>query len=317
MSGFFGADTEALREHADRIRTGSGRLEDLRDTLSSQVSSVEWVGPDADTFRDDFTGRVSGLFDRAAADLDARRTDLEQHAEEQDQVSEPGGEGGGGGGDGSFGDALSDLLANPLTSVLSTGLTTTLAGLSVWEGIKQGRNLVALRQAMNTAGDAARSAQTFIRSGMVDDAAGMLGKLGTAGRFLGGAGGVFSIASGISDMVNPPHDGWRGVGDRVAGGLSVVSGAGGLAVALGAGAALGPVGLGVVAAAGIGAGLWAAGNAIYDNWDSITSFAGDAAGAVGDFASDAGDAVGEAADAVGDAVGDATDAVGDFVGGIF
>ncbi|ATG50963.1 hypothetical protein CFK38_05015 [Brachybacterium vulturis] len=322
MSDFFGADTAALRDHAERVRAGSGRLADLRSQLAAQVSSVEWAGPDADAFRDDFTGRIAGLFTRATAELEARSGDLVQQAEEQDEASGSGGSVGGsgsagGGGDRSFGDALSDFLANPLTGALGAGGAVVSAGGALWKGFKQWRNLRNLSTAIDTAGDAARSAQAFIRGGMIDDAAGFLGKLGTAGRFLGAAGGVLAIGTGIHDMIDPPHDGWRGVGDRVAGGLSVIGGAGGLAVALGAGAMLGPVGLGVVAAAGIGAGLWAAGNAIYDNWDSITGFFGDVGGAVGDFVGDAGDVVGEAADAVGDAIGDAAGAVGDFVGGIF
>lgn len=308
MSGFFGADTEALRDYAQRVQTGSGRLVELRDGLSSQLASVAWVGPDADAFRDDFAGRVSALFDQVGSDLQRRRTELATHAEEQDEVSSVGGEGGGesSGGDRSFGDLLGDLLSNPLTALGSTLSAVGGAAGAAWKAFKQGRSLLALHTAMNTLGDAAQSAQTFIRSGMIDDAAGFLGKLGGVARFLGGAGGVLGIVGGISDMISPPHDGWRGVGDRIAGGLSVVGGAGGMAVALGAGAMLGPVGLGVVAAAGIGAGLWAAGNAIYDNWDSITAFAGDVGGHVSDFVSDAGDVVGGAADAV-----------GDFVGGLF
>lgn len=307
MSGFFGADTEALRDYAQRVQTGSGRLLELRDGLASQVTSVEWVGPDAEAFRNDFAGRISSLIDQVGNELVRRRTDLDTHAEEQDQTSGvDGAGGGGGGGDRSFGDLLGDLLSNPLTAIGSTLSAVGGAGAAAWKAFKQGRSLLSLRTAMNTLGDAAQSAQTFIRGGMVDDAAGFLGKLGGVGRFLGGAGGVLGIVGGISDMINPPHDGWRGVGDRIAGGLSVVGGAGGLAVALGAGAMLGPVGLGVVAVAGVGAGLWAAGNAIYDNWDSITSFAGDVGGHVSDFVSDAGDVV-----------GGAVDAVGDFVGGLF
>ena len=304
MNGFFGADTGALRDYAQRVQTGSGRLLELRSSLATQVGSVEWIGPDADAFRSDFSSRISALFDQIGGDLDRRRADLETHAEEQDEAS--GVDGGGGGGDRSFGDLLGDLLSNPLTAVGSTIASVAGAGGALWKMFKQSRNLMNLRTAMNTLGDAAQSAQTFLRGGMVDDAAGFLGKLGGVGRFLGGAGGVLGIAGGISDMINPPHDGWRGVGDRIAGGLSVVSGAGGLAVALGAGAALGPVGLGVVAVAGVGAGLWAAGNAIYDNWDSITSFAGDVGGHVSDFVSDAGDVV-----------GGAVDAVGGFLGGLF
>lgn len=313
MNSFFGADTEALRDYAQRVQTGSGRLLELRAGLTSQVASVDWVGPDADAFRNDFSGRISALFDQVGSELERRRTDLDIHAEEQDEASgvDSAGSGSGGGdgagsGDRSFGDTLGDLLSNPLTALGSTVSAVGGAAGAAWKAFKQGRSLLSLHSAMNTLGPAAQSAQTFIRSGMVDDAAGFLGKLGGVGRFLGGAGGVLGIVGGVSDMISPPHDGWRGIGDRIAGGLSVVGGAGGLAVALGAGAALGPVGLGVVALAGVGAGLWAAGNAVYDNWDSITSFAGDVGGHVSDFVSDAGDAV-----------GGAVDAVGGFLGGLF
>ncbi|WP_162801555.1 WXG100 family type VII secretion target [Brachybacterium saurashtrense] len=311
MSGFFGADTAALRDYAQRVQAGSGRLQELRTSLAAQVGSVEWTGPDADAFRHDVSGRLSSLFDQVGGDLARRRAELATHAEEQDEASSvdggaAGGASRGSGGDRSFSDALGDLLSNPLTAVGSTIASSIGAGGALWKMATQSRNLMALRAAMDTPGAAALSAQTFLRGGMVEDAAGFLGKLGGVGRFLGGAGGVLGIAGGISDMIDPPHDGWRGVGDRIAGGLSVVGGAGGLAVALGAGAALGPVGLGVVAVAGVGAGLWAAGNAIYDNWDSITEFAGDVGGHVSDFVSDAGDVV-----------GGAVDAVGDFVGGLF
>lgn len=302
MTGFYGADTDALRDYAQRVQTGSTRLSELRDALQARVTSVEWVGPDAETFRDDFSGRIAALFEQAGTALTTRRGELDSHAEEQDQASGEGGEGG----DRSFGDIISDLLSNPIVGVGSAISAVASAGGAAWKMFKQGRSLANLARAIDTAGDAAQSAQAFIRSGMIDDAAGFLGKLGGVGRFLGGAGGLLGIVGGINDIINPSHDGWRGVGDRIAGGLSVVSGAGGLAIALGAGAALGPVGLGVVAVAGLGAGLWAAGNAIYDNWDSITSFAGDVGGHVSDFVGD-----------VGDAVGGAVDAVGDFLGGLF
>lgn len=306
MSGFFGADTATLRDYAQRVQADTGRLLELRDGLSAQIASVTWTGPDADAFRDDFAGRVSALFDRVGGDLDRRRADLDAHAEAQDAASgvgTGGGSGGGGTGDRPFGDLLGDLLANPLTAVAGTLSAVGGAGGAAWKAFRQGRSLLSLHTAANTVGDAARSAQTFLRSGMLEDAAGFLGRLGGVGRFLGAAGGVLGIAGGLSDMIDPPHDGWRGVGDRIAGGLGVVGGAGGLALALGAGAMLGPVGLGVVAVAGVGAGLWAAGNAVYDNWDSITSFVGDVGGHVSDFVSDAGDVVGGAVDAVGDLVG--------------
>lgn len=313
MNDFFGADTDALRALAGRVRTGTRRLQELQDELHGAVTSVEWTGPDADAFRGDFSGRVTALLARAGDGLAGRHAQLDTHAEEQDAASAASADGGtdaggGTGGDGerSFQASLRDLLTNPVTAVASTLTTLGLTGADLWKGFKQGRNLLNLRTALGTLGPAAESAQTFLRNGMVDDAVGFLGKLGGVGKFLGAAGGVLGIVGGISDMIDPPHDGWRGVGDRIAGGLGVIGGAGGIAVALGAGAMLGPVGLGVVAAAGLGAGLWAAGNAIVDNWDSITSFVGDVGGHVTDFVSDAGDAI-----------GGAVGAVGDFVGGLF
>ncbi|UQN28179.1 hypothetical protein [Brachybacterium kimchii] len=63
MSGFLGADTQSLREYAEKARAASSRLSELRDALSSSVASVEWRGADGDAFRDDFSGRVSGMFD--------------------------------------------------------------------------------------------------------------------------------------------------------------------------------------------------------------------------------------------------------------
>lgn len=298
MAGFYGADTEQLRSFQERVQSGGSRLTDMASQLSSTVLSVEWIGPDADSFRNDFSGRVNSLFDAADGLLNTRRTELGEHADEQDEVSDPA--------DGSFLDSLEDLLANPLTALASTLKDIGSAGAKLWQAFKQGRSLLSLAQAVRAGGPAAQAAQAFIRSGMLDDAAGFFGKLGSVGRFGGGALGLFSIYSGISDMINPPHDGWRGAGDRVAGFLGAVGGAGSLAVMLGAGAALGPVGLGIVAGAGAVAALWTAGNAIYDNWDSITGAVSDFGGAVSDFASDAGDAI-----------SGAVDGVGDFIGGLF
>src|SRR5438874_73521 len=62
-------------------------------------------------------------------------------------------------------------------------------------------------------------------------------------RIAGGIAGPLSIAGGIHDMIAPSHDGWRGTGDRVAGGLSVVGGVGGMMLMTAGGAAmLGPIG---------------------------------------------------------------------------
>lgn len=73
MNSFYGADTEALRDYAGRVLGGSSRLQQLREELAGTVTSVEWVGSDADAFRDDFTGPRSPSC-RAPSCCDAPRT---------------------------------------------------------------------------------------------------------------------------------------------------------------------------------------------------------------------------------------------------
>src|SRR5690606_2477077 len=288
MNGFWGADTEALRAQAAALRNGATRLGELQTTLRSQVAAVEWTGADAEAFRADFSSRVDGLFTTVIDGTGVRAGELEGHAEEQDRASD-GSEGGG------ILDGLKDLLANPAVIATTAGVSTVLAGIKGFKAIQQIRDLRALQQALR---DGRMRAPIRIADRMGSRALGMLGRVG--GRVFGPLG----VVTGIMDIVNPPHDGWRGIGDRVAGGLGVVGGVGLTALALGA--TLNPVGLAGVGVAAAGAALWTAGNAIWDNREAI-----------GDFFSDMGGHVSDAVDTVKDFVGDIGEGIGDFVGGLF
>lgn len=111
-------------------------------------------------------------------------------------------------------------------------------------------------------------------------------------------------------MFDPGHEGWRGVGDRIAGGLGVIGGAGSILIAVGAVA--NPVGVAVLVGAGVIAGGWALGNMIADSeW-------GKAAGKwIGDTTSKAWKgattAVGNVADGAKNAVSGAVDGAKDFL----
>jgi hypothetical protein len=146
--------------------------------------------------------------------------------------------------------------------------------------------------------------------------------LGRAAPVVGGLAGGIGVVTGINDMLNPAHTGTFGAIDRVAGGLTVISGAGSIALALGAGAALGPVGVGVVVGAGLVAGAWHLGVAVWENRENIGKFFGNVADGyvaawnmagdvAGDVASKAVDVVGDVADKVGDVAGDVADKIGD------
>lgn len=94
MSGFYGADTEQLREQAGACLRGSGTLRDLIGTTSAMVGAVEWTGPDADAFRERWQSEVRAQLTARADALRARADELTAQAEEQDGAS---GDGDGGG----------------------------------------------------------------------------------------------------------------------------------------------------------------------------------------------------------------------------
>lgn len=50
MSTFLGMDTAQVRTHADRLRTATGEVEQLRERLTTTVTGTDWLGPDAEEF---------------------------------------------------------------------------------------------------------------------------------------------------------------------------------------------------------------------------------------------------------------------------
>jgi hypothetical protein len=339
-----GADIEALRLLADKFDEGSETLDTVATAVEAATPQEDgWSGPDADGFRQEWTGsHLTKLRDAAAALSDAALT-VRSNADAQETTSNeyngggPGGWPGGGelGNDGGFDWTWG--VAGTLGALGLKGFTTYLAASKAW---KTGSALASFVQATRL-GDAARIADATTdvyrgAGGLVGRTAaglnlaedlGTVGRLSnlaglgsyasTIGRFAGVAGGVFGIYGGYQQITNSQYDGVRGGVDQVMGGLSIIGGAGGMAIALGGAAMLGPVGVGIVVGAGVVAGAWALGNMVYDNWDTISGAVGDAAGWVSDGIGNAAEAAGDVVSDVGDAVGDGLEAAGDFVGGLF
>lgn len=89
MNGFQGADPEALRHQGAAVASGAGRIEDLALRLGALIESVAWTGPDADSFRADWSARVRpGLLERGEH-LRSEARALNAHGEEQDRASAP------------------------------------------------------------------------------------------------------------------------------------------------------------------------------------------------------------------------------------
>lgn len=344
MNGFLGADTDALRTHADRVAERARALLDLRDTLEPLVMNTAiWHGADAESFRQSWSSEASNMFQLRSEELTGRVDELRRHAEEQDAASDEGGTGTGDGGtgDGGTGEAPFDPLGF-LTDMVSKGQ-------SIFKRVK------SLADYLGRIGSAADEFADLARRGLsnlwkrsyLDElfrggkgwqagAEMLLGKLGlptsignfnpltvlnrldrvapwlkTAGSAIGKALPFVGAGLGIYQLATA--DNWY---DRTSGILSTAGGA--LLIAAPFTGPAAPV----VAAIGAGLGLVSAGmdigKLVHENWDGITSTVSNAASNVADFASGTAstvsNAVGDVADTVSEGLSNVASTVSDGLG---
>lgn len=342
MASMVGADVGRLRELAKNVSLAADQLESIRASLAPSVTAGVWKGPQADRFRGDWQNRIAPDLTRATDSLRHAAGTISANANEQEATS-----GAGGGatsglqGSGSSGRGRGPAGTEPGASVLGSALTWGKALVGTASGLNKTRAFITLARlwtAADLAADvnrAAASAKVILLGDMTNVAlgragllSGWLSKLGvvgtTVGKWAGPIGGLFSIVGGVKDMVDPQHKGWMGWGDRIAGGLSVASGAGTIALALGAGAALGPVGVGAIVVAGAAAAAWSLGTMVYDHREEIGAVVKNVAGTVTSGVKSAGRAIVAGADAVGSAAAQSWDTVrsgagkvSSFVKGLF
>lgn len=83
---FYGGDTDAMRQEAERFSSGAADLTSLLSSLGASVQAVEWVGADADMLR----SRCSGVIRQGQEyghRIAALSRQLNGHAAEQDRAS--------------------------------------------------------------------------------------------------------------------------------------------------------------------------------------------------------------------------------------
>lgn len=100
---FWGADTAQLRQHGSALRSGGQRLDELIATLSTAVDGAEWVGIDAEEFRNAFRTLCSSRIAPTGDALDSLAKECDEHADGQDDASESEGSSSGGNGPGDGG----------------------------------------------------------------------------------------------------------------------------------------------------------------------------------------------------------------------
>ena len=328
MSGFYGADTDQLRDHSALLVQRATAIGELRDLLQPVVMDESaWRGPDADAFRERWSSSTSPLFDQVG-----------------ELVSRRGKDGG------SWWDSLLGGLNDGL-GVFNTLQTAFARGKKVWdlariidrstdfiggaEDIfqlaagtwKYGKDITESAFSAGTEysglvkkmiGELPFNVPTGLGNknffGWVDDAAGKLSKVAPfiddVAPFVGKALPGIDVVTGGWQMIDGIKNG--DTFSAVTGGASALGGglmlAGGAMSATGVGAIVG----GPLVAAGAvisgGAALADVGKMVYDNWPAISSTASDAWNATTDF-------VGDTAGAVSEGVGNVVDSVGDGISG--
>lgn len=301
MAGIYGADVAQLRSLAKDFQRASQTMQTQGQNLTKLVNgTTAWTGQDSQKFRQDWNGSHRTTLLAAARLLEQGSKYLQANAEEQDRASSGTGDAPSSTPGSTIGSTPGDT-SSPGDSLLDWGKTVLGLGMKVKDGVEalqDWEHFLSKKKILDFAGDL-KNLKAF---SWADDflnfkAEGALAKMGVAGdmigkwgRFAGPALAPLSIYGGISDMINPEHDGWRGIGDRLAGGLGVVGGVGTIAMAAGL---LGPVGIGIVVGAGVIAGGWALGNMVADSewgkaagrwigntasdaWNGAKSVAGDA-----------------------------------------
>lgn len=100
MTTFWGSDTDQLRGFGDRVGHEAAALDTLRERLTRTIEAVPWDGPDAEAFRQSWSGTVQATLSQCRERLEADANDVRSQATEQDSASESEGGTHGGGGDG-------------------------------------------------------------------------------------------------------------------------------------------------------------------------------------------------------------------------
>jgi hypothetical protein len=325
LAGFYGADIAQLRSLAGVM----GKAADVINLQSTQLSNAinsttAWQGRDATVFKGDWNTQHRQSLVKAANMLRENASQLKKHANQQEFASHNDGSG---------------TSVGVLKDVYDTAMGVKGLGAPLWTAYKYlklgNAEWVKTREVLTNwraGGTVVRDAMTALRNGekvtdvLTDLKANIpysqafqdASKFSKGLRVAGALAAPLNIVGGISDMINPEHDGWRGTGDRVAGGLSVVGGVGSIMLMTAGGAALlGPIGAPIVIGAGIVAGAWALGNLVADNWDSISNFARNPGSYIADGAKEVAGFAKDVGSKVADGVGDAAKSVGNFVGGIF
>ncbi len=84
---FEGMNTDEGREVAQEIMNAGQEVMDLINQVTSRVNGVDWIGPDYESYKEDWNQFVSGAVNGLVEAFQAKGKDLDSQAEQQDTGS--------------------------------------------------------------------------------------------------------------------------------------------------------------------------------------------------------------------------------------
>ena len=83
----WGADVDQLKTLGTKLTTGADAIEAQKNELSSRLDTVQWTGPDAQKFRDEWSGTHMVSLAKVVDALRTAGTRATRNAEEQTTAS--------------------------------------------------------------------------------------------------------------------------------------------------------------------------------------------------------------------------------------
>jgi hypothetical protein len=232
MAGFYGADISQLRSLAGTMGKAADAINIQSIQLTNMINSnTSWTGEDAAHFKSEWNSGHRQSLIRAATMLRDSAKELKEQANQQEFASHESGE-----------SSLGVML-----DVYETASAVKDLGAQLWAAYKLGslgwEEFAKTKEVLTNwraGGTVLNEALDSLRSGgkITDVIADLKAnipysqafqdatKFSKGLRIAGALAAPLNIVGGISDMVNPQHEGWRGTGARWAGRISVVGGYG-------------------------------------------------------------------------------------------
>lgn len=88
MMAFKGMNPDEGRDVATAVNEAGRQILEQVDTVTTTVTSVDWIGPDYDAFREDWKVFCTGAVNALVEEFQRRSDALSTHADQQDTTSD-------------------------------------------------------------------------------------------------------------------------------------------------------------------------------------------------------------------------------------